>query len=258
MAHIQNRMWMKLGNGPADSSLPPRFDRLYHPTELSHFDKFFARPWATPSRLSHDEANHHQTSLDGEIDGIGMTPRKPPPKESRASLFEDRVQSSKARESRTAPSADDTTYQSLDEFIKINGFNSKSRATINQLLKAHNKHGIVSSGHSDKNSKYQGIFYFVFCFTFCIALTIVSSMIGFDKPKFIGSLQEVEEPSVKYIDYGSKHTMPRRGFRPGAREEFSKLLSDTTLDSNDVKGIRKVSGGQIIEFSQPFLSLTNF
>lgn len=58
----------------------------------------------------------------------------------------------------------------------------------------------------------------------------------------IGSLKEKEEPSMKYIDYASPHTMPRRTFRPGAREEFAQLLSDTTLDSNDVRGIRKVCG----------------
>jgi hypothetical protein len=58
---------------------------------------------------------------------------------------------------------------------------------------------------------------------------------------YLGSLQEKEEISVKYIDYASKQTMPRRGFRPGAREEFTQLLSDVTLDSNDVRGIRKVS-----------------
>ena len=46
---------------------------------------------------------------------------------------------------------------------------------------------------------------------------------------------------MKYLDYASKHTMPRRGFRTGAREEFTQLLSDTSLDSNDVQGIRKVS-----------------
>lgn len=34
--------------------------------------------------------------------------------------------------------------------------------------------------------------------------------------------------------------MPRRSFRPGAREEFAACLSDTTLDSNDVQGMRKV------------------
>jgi hypothetical protein len=59
--------------------------------------------------------------------------------------------------------------------------------------------------------------------------------------KYIGSLQDKEETPVKYLDYASKHTMPQRGFRPGAREEFAQLLRDTTLDSNDVQGIRKVS-----------------
>ena len=35
--------------------------------------------------------------------------------------------------------------------------------------------------------------------------------------------------------------MPRRGFRPGVREEFTQLLSDATLDSNDVRGIRQLA-----------------
>lgn len=48
--YIQQRMWMQLGGNPAGSSLPPRFDRIYRPKELSHFDKVFSRPWATPSR----------------------------------------------------------------------------------------------------------------------------------------------------------------------------------------------------------------
>ena len=44
--------------------MPSRFDRLYRPTELSHFDKVFSRPWATPSRLSHED--QHKSSLDDE------------------------------------------------------------------------------------------------------------------------------------------------------------------------------------------------
>ena len=38
-SYIQQRMWMQLGGNQTGSSLPPRFNRLYHPTELSHFDK---------------------------------------------------------------------------------------------------------------------------------------------------------------------------------------------------------------------------
>ena len=92
-AYIQQRMWMKLGRN-SGSSLPPRFDRLYRPNELSHFDKVFARPWATPSRLSHED--QHKSSLDvGELGSAGLAPRKASPKESKITLFDERVQSSK-------------------------------------------------------------------------------------------------------------------------------------------------------------------
>ena len=78
-----------------------------------------------------------------------------------------------------------------------------------------------------------------------------------DQHKYIGSLQEKQEPPLKYLDYASKHTMPRRGFRPGAREEFTQLLSDTSLDSNDVQGIRKVSSKKTVFTSRsiPYLIL---
>jgi hypothetical protein len=79
-----------------------------------------------------------------------------------------------------------------------------------------------------------------------------------DRHKYIGSLQEKEEPSVKYIDYASKQTMLRRGFRPGAREEFTQLLRDVSLDSNDVRGIRQVSVFEMrkVLFDAKLLSIT--
>lgn len=60
---------------------------------------------------------------------------------------------------------------------------------------------------------------------------------------YLGSLkQRREPPNPKYVDYASSSTMPRRSFRPGRREEFTKCLSDmgVGIDSNDVAGIRKV------------------
>ena len=41
--YLQQRMWMQLGGNHEGSSLPPRFERLYRPTELSHFDKVFGK-----------------------------------------------------------------------------------------------------------------------------------------------------------------------------------------------------------------------
>jgi hypothetical protein len=143
-------MWIKLGSTVDGSSLLPRFERIYHPTELSHFDKFFAKPWSQPSRLSHEDSH---TSIDDDVEGIGMAPRKTPIKESKASLYDERVQSSKIRESSTRTGDGNNIYQSLDDFININGFGSKNRTTLNQLLKAHNQqsHATTSAETQDKH-----------------------------------------------------------------------------------------------------------
>ena len=132
-------MWIKLGSSPAGSSLPPRFERVYHPTELSHFDKFFARPWSQPSRLSHEDSH---TAIDSDVDGIGMTARKSPVKEPKASLFDERVQSFKAPDMKNDTEQVDEQAYSLDDFVKIHGFGSKNRTTLNQMLKAHSQHGL--------------------------------------------------------------------------------------------------------------------
>jgi hypothetical protein len=143
-------MWIKLGS--RGSSLPSRFDRLYHPTELSHFDKFFARPWATPSRLSHED-QHHAT-IDADADGSGMTPRKSTPKESRASLFDERVHFAKVPDSQIMPEEQNEECVALKEFIKMNGFNSRNRSTLNQFLKTHNQpHALSSNENANKNGE---------------------------------------------------------------------------------------------------------
>jgi hypothetical protein len=50
-------MWMQLGI-PADSMLPPRFERLYQPERIAQFDRFFARgkPKAISCELCEDSA----------------------------------------------------------------------------------------------------------------------------------------------------------------------------------------------------------
>lgn len=134
--YIQQRMWMKLGGNSAGSSLPPRFDRLYRPNELSHFDKVFSRPWATPSRLSHED--QHKTSLDdGELGSAGLTPRKATPKESKISLFDERVQSSKGHGEEDKTTEEDQGYISLQDYVSNNGFNAKSRSSLNHLIASH-------------------------------------------------------------------------------------------------------------------------
>jgi len=65
-AYIQQRMWMQLGRNTAESMLPPRFERLYQPDKLAHFDQIFARSWSTPVRSSH--SSQHSTSVEEEAE----------------------------------------------------------------------------------------------------------------------------------------------------------------------------------------------
>lgn len=64
-SNVQQRMWMKLGN-PMESTIPPRFERLYQPEKLAQFDRFFARPWATPVRRSHSAQHNSESDDDAE------------------------------------------------------------------------------------------------------------------------------------------------------------------------------------------------
>ena len=99
---------------------------------LSHFDKVFARPWATPSRLSHED--QHKLSLRDD-DGIaGLTSRKAASKESKVTLFDERVQSlpKDQTDKKTEASEDDQdgTYISLKDYVSNHGFNSKCKTLI--------------------------------------------------------------------------------------------------------------------------------
>ena len=204
-SYIQQRMWMQLGASPSASSLPPRFERIHRPGELIHFDKVFSRPWATPSRLSHED--QHKTALDG-IDGSGiLATRTASPKEARATLFDERVQSYRgASGDPDAAESEDGHVTTLREYVSEHGYAARSQPSLIELIDA----------HSQK-----------------------SSTGGID-PAYLGSLQDKKVPSDMYLDYASKETMPRRDFRPGARAEFEECLREVNLDSNDVQGIRKV------------------
>jgi len=224
--YIQQRMWMQLGGTPAGSTLPPRFDRLYRPNELSHFDKVFARPWATPSRLSHED--QHKSSLDdGELGSSGLTPfqKKATPKESTITLFDERVQSSKGHDEQDKTREEDQGYISLREYVTTNGFNAKNRSSLNQLIDAHAdkpQHAFFQYEQSEKPT---------------------TTWRGDHTLNYLGCLKEKVEPCEKYVQYSTNSTMPQRSFRPGRREEFAECLSrvGVGIDSNDVQGIRKLA-----------------
>lgn len=205
-SYIQQRMWMQLGASPSPSTLPPRFERIHRPGELSHFDKVFSRPWATPSRLSHED--QHKSALDG-VDGSDiLATRAASPKEARATLFDERVQSYRGVTG-DADEADDEDGRvaTLGEHVSEHGYAARGQPSLVELIDAHTRKPPPGGGTD---------------------------------PSYLGSLQDKKVPSDLYLDYASEETMPRRDFRPGARAEFEECLREVNLDSNDVQGIRKV------------------
>lgn len=42
-ANVQQRMWMQLGHNIETSMLPPRYERIYQPSKIAQFDRFFGK-----------------------------------------------------------------------------------------------------------------------------------------------------------------------------------------------------------------------
>ena len=208
--YIQQRMWMRMNSNPSRSSLPPRFDRLYRPTALTHFDKVFARPWATPSRLSHED--QHKSSLDdGELgSATNLSPRKAAiPNESMITLFDERVQSL-GHGGHDETTENDEGCISLQDYVTRHGFNAKNKNSLSQLIEA------------TSTPQY--------------ALTA-------GDPYYLGSLKaNCAPPNPMYVDYASNPTMPRRPCQE-KRAEFAACLNrvGVGIDSDDVQGIRKLA-----------------
>ena len=50
-ANVQQRMWMQLGHNIGTPMLPPRYERIYQPSKIAQFDRFFGKvfiPQASP------------------------------------------------------------------------------------------------------------------------------------------------------------------------------------------------------------------
>lgn len=131
--HIQQRMWMQLGRGTSESMLPPRFERLYQPDRLAHFDRIFARSWSTPVRSSH--SSQHSTSMEEDaeimeyrknISGRGVSKGA-----QRLKLHAD---SPSARESDETVEEEMMTIQS---FVDTCGLKPRVAPTLTRFIKPH-------------------------------------------------------------------------------------------------------------------------
>lgn len=132
-AYIQQRMWMQLGRSTSESMLPPRFERLYQPDKLAHFDRIFARSWATPVRGSH--SSQHSTSAEEEseimeyrknISGRGASTKD----SERLKLF-----SSSPSASSTDKAANNE--MTIQDFVDTCGLKPRVAPTLTRFIKPH-------------------------------------------------------------------------------------------------------------------------
>ena len=123
--NVQQRMWMQTGTGNLDHSLlPPRFDRLYQPGKLAQFDRFFARPWATPVRRSHAAQHTPDSEGEGEIAEFhrNMTGRK--------------IDRDAAAPTLRGLLAEETAL-TIDKYIDKNGFTPHREPSMKEFLEHH-------------------------------------------------------------------------------------------------------------------------
>lgn len=202
-SNVQQRMWMKVGSSPMESIIPPRFNRLYQPEKMAQFDRFFARPWATPVRRSHSAQHNTDTDDDTEVAVFrrnisGVTrPKK--------AILGDRDQQSPADDDK-----ENTFRTTLESFVQEYGFSPHP-----QTIPA------PSGGTQDevlgKGSDYGSAHY------------------------YIGDTDtRSERPRQEYEEYVSPQDDNSSPFRKHAVEEFKEALRPLSLGADDVDGIRKV------------------
>jgi len=191
--YIQQRMWMRLGS-PAEYDESDSFERIYQPDKLTQFDKYFARAWSMPSRLSHE-----------------------------ASLVVDDLAGHKKNMTKKEP------LNSIDEAVQVD---ESEEITLNRFMQdlVPKDDGDFTAEMGDapamssKNEDY------------------ISSV------EFLGDINSNTTPCEKYIKYANDSSFDvDSSYDPTkAREEFTRYIKDTDLDSNDVEGIRRLTDSAYI------------
>lgn len=134
--NITQRMWMHLGGSDQDSTLPPRFDRLYQPDKLGQFDRFFTRSWTTPVRRSHS-SQHSDGPGSFDLDGNAFT----------RVFSEDNTSLSNQCKGKQASRNDAPHFSgdlTLEEFIHRQGLEPPHEPSLKALL-SHKNVGSVSN-----------------------------------------------------------------------------------------------------------------
>lgn len=202
-SNVQQRMWMKLGNSPMESIVPPRFERLYQPEKMAQFDRFFARPWATPVRRSHTAQHNSDADDDTEVAVF---------RRNISGIIRPKIVLSDQTDEASAAHDDETHFRTtLETFVQDYGFGPHPH-TIPAPP------GAPQNEVAGKTSDYGASHYYI-------------------GDNDTGS----ERLRQEYEEYTSPQDDNSTPFRRNALEEFQEALRPLSLGADDVDGIRKVS-----------------
>jgi len=203
--NVQQRMWMRLGKSPSESMLPPRFERLYQPGKIAHFDKFFARSWATPVRRSHS-AQHSE-----EIDEQTSDFRR---------IIYGRPSDQVAKSNPNLDQEEGQDDSTLHKFISSHGFDTQKRTIMRRFVQ---KHDIMDDGIKTFRQ--------------------TPSNNGLPSHSYVGDTnwrnERVRDEYVRAVrpsdNLQSSHCNPQ------AFGEFKESLNAMSLNANDVHGIHNLA-----------------
>jgi len=248
-SYIQQRMWMQLARENTEVVLPPRFERIYQPEKLAQFDKLFSRSWAVPLRLSH-AAQHSQPDAADICTSHYQNFTRRHQKENICSLSEsiqDDADSSSSSDSGEG-------YCTIRDFVANHGLKAKNKPSLSHFL-SYRRSCIVKNYNAETPSSPQE--------------STVENSSG-NKGKFRQQQKSKKDrkskplpsqPTEEHIRYiseppqsnstRSEHLLSSvaqlepdkyvKHHRPVALSEFAESLYETSLDSNDVDGILRLS-----------------
>lgn len=184
---------------------------------MAQFDRFFARPWATPVRRSHSA--QHGGEDDDEVAELRQKMYGRPflPLEMRG-------------ENRKDLSSSNTGYTSLNQFIATNGFQPRHRPTMRRFVQQHDVADIGTKSYRSSSMPDGGL----------------SDRL--DSYRYIGDTnrrnEKVKDEYVRCVS--SLDNLQSSLHNPIAFDEFKESLHAMSLNANDVNGIREVRiGGQL-------------
>jgi hypothetical protein len=184
LSHLKQRLWNSSSEPFDEEVLLPKFERLYQPEKVGHFDSILSREWETPHRRDHS-AQHSAAHDDGAA-FVRIVSRSSDP-----------------------PTMDDSKEKS-DHTCKI--------SMLDKIGSFSTPGPTLFSGYFAEQR-----------------LNARTSYVGSD-------FGEESDVKPEYLKYCSQNSRPSaQVYSVEKVDEFKKALQETTMQADDVSGIREVS-----------------